>query len=196
MSSYNQKKLSRLFALLFKRKIYKGSWPSETSKCRHRLAPFCTGYGVDLGFGGDPIAEHAICVDRVLPYAEVGGKRVQLGGDAKNLYWFRDGVLDFVYSSHLLEDFEGTEETLREWLRILKPGGNLVLYCPNEQRFREYCNKTGQPYNKNHRHPNFNLAYVKEILAGLGEDNFIYEKSEVDEYSWELVVAKKKPKIP
>jgi len=57
----------------------------------------------------------------------------QFSGKAESLYWFRDGVLDFVYSSHLLEDYPDTEAVLREWLRVLKPLGNLIIFCPDEQ---------------------------------------------------------------
>ena len=67
-------------------------YASETSKCRARLAPFCTGYGVDLGFGGDPITNHTIRVDSPRPYADTGAASVQLGGDATKLHWFRDEV--------------------------------------------------------------------------------------------------------
>jgi len=47
--------------------------PSETSKCRDRLSKFCTGCGLDIGFGGDPIVEHAIRIDLPHPYAERAG---------------------------------------------------------------------------------------------------------------------------
>ena len=122
-----------------------GGYRSETSKCRGRLATYCTGCGVDLGFGGDPINEAAIRVDLPQPYAHTGSLPVQLPGDASRLPWFRDGVLDYVYSSHLLEDFDDTKAVLSEWLRVLKPGGRLVLFCPDERVFREYCRRTGQP---------------------------------------------------
>jgi predicted SAM-dependent methyltransferase len=165
-------------------------WPSETSKCRARLAPFCAGYGVDLGYGGDPIAEHAIRVDMPQPYTRLGEAPVQLGGAAEHLVWFRDDTLDFVYSSHLLEDFDDTEAVLREWLRVLRPGGRLILYCPDEQRFRLHCAATGQPYNPHHKHADFSLAYVKDILARLGQDRFLHENPDIDVYSWELVCVK------
>jgi len=158
-------------------------WPSETSKCRRRLAPFCTGYGV-------AITPHAIRVDFPIPYADVGSFPVQLGGDAKQLSWFRDDCLDFVYSSHLLEDYEDTEAALREWLRVLKPGGHLVTFCPDEQIFRKHCSTTGQPYNPAHKHANFSLALVKGILANIGQTKNIYENPLVDVYSWELVSVK------
>lgn len=165
-------------------------WPSETSKCRARLAPYCIGYGVDLGFGGDPIVPHAIRVDLPQPYARVGSYPVQLGGAAENLYWFRDNVLDFVFSSHLLEDYEDTEAVLREWLRVLKPGGNLIIYCPDEQRFRAHCAATGQPYNPHHKHADFSLQFVKNALNRIGAVHILHEAPHVDVYSWELVCRK------
>ena len=163
---------------------------SETSGCRARLAPFCTGYGLDLGFGGDAITTHAIRMDMPRPYTHVGEMPVQLGGDARSLYWFRDGVLDFVYSSHLLEDFTDTESVLREWLRVIKAGGRLILYCPDEQAFRRRCAATGQPYNPGHQQPDFSLSFVKAILERIGGTKLIHETPLTNAYSWELVVQK------
>jgi predicted SAM-dependent methyltransferase len=165
-------------------------WPSETSKCRNRLAPYCKGYGLDLGFGGDPITPHAIRVDLPTPYTKVGESPVQLGGDASRLIWFRDECLDFIYSSHLLEDYEDTESVLREWLRVLKPSGHLVTFCPDEQVYRKHCAATGQPYNNAHKHDHFSLEFVKGILLNIGRSKNIYENPLVDVYSWELVCQK------
>jgi predicted SAM-dependent methyltransferase len=175
------------------KKLLHGSAPvyqSETSKCRPRLARYCTGYGVDLGFGGDPITPAAIRVDSPHPYAETGDAPVQLGGDATLLHWFRDGVLDYVYSSHLLEDFPDTAAVLKEWLRVLKPGGRLIIFCPDEQTYREHCRKTGQTYNENHKHVDFSLQKVKQILLGIDNVKIEHEAPLVDIYSWELVVQK------
>lgn len=169
---------------------------SETSKCRERLSKWCTGYGIDLGFGGDPITPGAIRMDMQNPYADyLGIHPVQLGGDVTDLYWFRDGVLDFVYSSHVLEDFEDTESVLREWLRVLRAGGNLVIYCPDEQIYRKYCDSTGHPYNTHHVHENFSLDFVRRSLAGVGGTRELHAAPLVEEYSWELVVQKL-PMIP
>lgn len=166
------------------------AYQSETSKCRARLAPFCTGYGLDLGFGGDPITPAAVRVDAPVPYASTGFAPVQLGGDATRLHWFRDGVLDYVYSSHLLEDFDDTETVLREWLRVLKPGGNLIIFCPDEPAYRAHCERTGQMYNEHHKHSDFSLRTVKETLQRIGGVKFIHENPLVDIYSWDLVAQK------
>jgi predicted SAM-dependent methyltransferase len=44
-----------------------------------------------------------------------------------------DGTVDEIYSSHALEHvpMAQVQPTLREWLRILRPGGTLVLQVPN-----------------------------------------------------------------
>ncbi len=165
-------------------------WPSETSKCRARLAPFCTGYGIDIGPGGDPIVPAAVRVDLEQPYSHVGTMPVQLGGDAADLYWFRDGALDYVYSSHVLEDFKDTEHVLREWVRVLKPGGRLIIFCPDEQVYRKHCKATGQPYNTCHIHADFSLEFVKERLERIGGMRVIHENPLVDVYSWEVVAEK------
>lgn len=163
---------------------------SETSKCRPRLAQFCVGNGLDLGFGGDAITSAAVRVDFPTPYSRTAGQPVQLGGDCLNLEWFRDNCLDYVYSSHLLEDFEDTEAALKEWLRVLKPGGLLIIFCPDEQVYRRHCAETGQYYNENHKHANFSLRKVKEILASLGQNDIVHDDPLVDVYSWELVLRK------
>lgn len=165
-------------------------WPSETSKCRERLAAYCTGYGLDLGFGGDPITPHAIRYDMPTPYSKVGQQSVQLGGDATKLAYFCDDVLDFIYSSHLLEDFQDTEAVLREWMRVLKPGGRLIIFCPDEQVFRSHCATTGQPYNPHHVHADFSSQFVLDTLARLGSFRVLHHIPLIDIYSWDLVVEK------
>jgi SAM-dependent methyltransferase len=172
------------------------SFPSETSKCRARLAPFCTGYGLDIGFGGDPITPHAIRVDLPAPYARYGDLPVQLGGDATRLSWFADGQLDFVFSSHVLEDFVDTAAVLREWMRVLRPGGRLVLFCPDELTYRAHCAATGQPYNTHHAHADFSLATAKRALTAVAPVRILHETPLVDVYSWELVAEKISPARP
>jgi len=102
-------------------------FPSETAKYRHLAGRFCLGVGVDVASGGDPVVPWALNFD--LPEPEFSRYRnnapplgtIQLRGFAEKLP-FDSGSLDFVYSSHLLEDFEDWQPILVEWLRVLKPG--------------------------------------------------------------------------
>lgn len=120
---------------------------SETRSRRTLTAPFCQGFGVDLGSGGDPVVPYAVQIDmnpNVRPF-------VHCFGDASKNLPFRDGVLDYVYSSHLLEDFKVWEPILTEWLRVLKTGGYLVIMVPDHERFRAAVAR-GQPDNLDHKH--------------------------------------------
>ena len=167
---------------------------SETSNCRDRLIKYCQGYGIDIGYGGDAITPSAITMDLPMPYTKVGIHPLNLGGDARNLYWFNSNALDYVFSSHLLEDFEDTEGVLREWIRVLKVGGYLVLFLPDEQIYREHCKRTGQDYNLSHKINDFSLAYVRKIvLAKFPDIEIVHENPLVDKYSFELVARKLAP---
>jgi len=165
---------------------------SETSLCRERLKRYCAGYGLDIGYGGDPILPSAITIDVPKPYKTVGDAPLNLGGDARKLYWFRDETMDYVFSSHLLEDFpaDETEHVLREWLRVLKVGGHLILYCPVEKVYRAHCKDNGQEYNLAHKIEEFGLDYVKGVLRAFDNIEAVHEAPLVDAYSFEIVVKK------
>ena len=167
---------------------------SETSKARHRLKQFCIGEGVDLGYGGDPIVPWAITIDSGDPSNFIGSHPLHLLSDATNLYWFKDNVLDFVYSSHLLEDFtkEQIIKILKEWFRVLRIKGNLVLYLPNDALFKRHCENTGQVYNINHKESDFNLLFLKEILYTnfYGHYIILHEQELSEIYSFDLVLRK------
>jgi len=163
---------------------------SETAKCRERLKDYCSGFGLDLGFGGDKIVPWAIGVDLPNPYTRVGIDFQNFACDARDLSAFGDNAFDFVFSSHLLEDFENTEEVVREWGRVIKPGGNLVLYLPDEQLYRKHCRETGQTYNKHHKHENFSADYLREILSRIPCLHLVRVTDHVDDYSFEIVARK------
>ena len=53
--------------------------------------------------------------------------------EISNLPMFKDNTVDLIYCCHAFEYFDGEEgkEVLREWCRILKPGGILRLAVPD-----------------------------------------------------------------
>lgn len=95
----------------------------ETSKAIQRrreekfFEKYFSGQGVDVGYGGDLVVPHA------------RGWEIE-HGDAHTLSTLPDAGFDFVYSSHLLEHLDDQELALRNWWRVLKPGGFLILYLP------------------------------------------------------------------
>jgi ubiquinone/menaquinone biosynthesis C-methylase UbiE len=127
----------------------------ETSKIRDRVLKYCEGRGIDIGCGQDKIKPDATGIDnRGMP----GGVDMVL--DASKPLPFNDGELDYVYSSHALEDMLDTGGILKEWVRILKSGGYIILYVPHPDFY-----KGGNPC---HKFPGFTPEQLESILKEIG----------------------------
>lgn len=167
---------------------------SETSQCRELLSPFCKGLGLDIGAGGDAIVPNAITMDLSQPYCPPLDSVPQiLRGDCRDLSGFCDGVLSFIFSSHLIEDFVYSDlvNIIKEWRRVLKVGGHLVLNAPNQKIFLEHCARTGQGTNDNHKELSFSIETFKsEVLSKTGPWKELFRVSHAPPYSWYLVVEK------
>lgn len=55
---------------------------------------------------------------------------VALGDDLP----FKDNTLDYVLSSHVIEHFFDPVKALREWHRVVKPGGYIFIIAPHKDR--------------------------------------------------------------
>ena len=79
-------------------------------------AGWCWYVGIDFGAGRWPLRGAApIDLDTALQLCAVPG-----------------GSQDYVFSSHCLEHIRDWRRTMREFRRVLKPGGVLFLYLPHE----------------------------------------------------------------
>ena len=167
---------------------------SETSKSKDILAPYCTGIGMDVGYGGEKVVPTAWAFDLPNPYTCVGEERQQLRGDCRKFPFLCDYALDYIYSSHVLEDFTygELEDIIAEWRRVLKLGGLLITNCPDQKKFLEHCQKTGQGINEAHKEPNFSLENFKyRVINRCGDWEVVYEQDNFDDYSWLQVLRKK-----
>jgi SAM-dependent methyltransferase len=87
-----------------------------------------------------PVRLNLGCGDKILPgYVNVdvvesrAGRSPDVICDLRNLAIFPDGHAEEVLAVHVVEHFWRweIEAVLREWARVLKPGGQMVLECPN-----------------------------------------------------------------
>ena len=148
---------------------------SETSKLRHLLSPYCEGDGIDVGCGQDKIKLSAIAMDLTIKeFADygtnAGGDPIQLHGDCRNLTWFKDSVLDYLYNSHTLEDFENTKDVIKEWIRVIKNGGKLILNLPHDRVFFAHCQQSGQPYNFYHKCYQMSIEWMRQVTAEINQE--------------------------
>lgn len=88
---------------------------------------------VRLNLGG---AGEGFCDGRVEGFLTVDlreGPGTDIVGNARDLNMFRDGTVDCIYASQILEHFPIAEtvNVLREWYRVLKPGAHLYISVPD-----------------------------------------------------------------
>jgi predicted SAM-dependent methyltransferase len=165
---------------------------SETAKHRDWFLPHIQGYGMDIGFGGDAIVPHAITFDMPQPYTSVGSAPQHLGGDCRKLP-LKNDTLDWLYNSHLIEDFTYNDQIpmVQEWLRVLKPGGRLLILAPDQQRFLAHCAATGQSINDNHKEADYSLrTFRKKVLKTGNIRARVVAQEDFADYSWGIVLEK------
>lgn len=144
---------------------------TESAKYRELTTPFCRGCGLDIASQGDPVVPWAWNLE--LPakeFREYNSNRNPYGPIQLNGYAHRIPVasesLDFVYCSHLLEDFTEWIPPLREWTRLLRKGGRLIVLIPEKTLWAEAIRK-GQPDNAAHKHLGM-VGELSKYALGLG----------------------------
>jgi len=124
---------------------------NESAKVRWDIVEYTRGQGLDLGCGPNKTFPHFTGVDN-LKDVELFG--IEINPDmvvesCEHLPEFEDASQDFVFSSHLLEHIDDYAGALKEWWRVIRPGGHLVLYLPH----RDLYPHIGTPgSNPDHKH--------------------------------------------
>jgi predicted SAM-dependent methyltransferase len=131
----------------------------EASKIRWELVPYMRGRILDIGCGKYKALPHFIGVDNGHHWGLTG---IDVPVDtAESLDMFAGRSCDGVFSSHLLEHIapEKVASTLAEWCRVIKDGGHLMLYLPDEDDYP----KVGEPgSNPDHK---WNVSYDRVVDA-------------------------------
>src|SRR5579859_7890608 len=102
----------------------------EASKTRKVRGPdferrYLTGKVIDIGAGTDLVCTRAESFDVA-------------DGDANFITKYRaPETYDTVHSSHCLEHLYKPDEALREWWKLVKPGGYQVLVVPHEDLYEQ-----------------------------------------------------------
>jgi SAM-dependent methyltransferase len=135
-------------------------------------ARYFVGNGIDIGGAPDPLTLYAEFFPRMGPVRiwDVAD------GDAQYMQGVADESVGFVHSSHCLEHLADPEEGLRNWFRILQPGGHLVVVVPDEDLYEQ--GRFPSTYNTDHkwtftmckRHSwSTRSRNLFELIAALGE---------------------------
>jgi predicted SAM-dependent methyltransferase len=119
---------------------------------------------IKLNLGcGDKILDGYVNVDVV---QERAGRHPDVNCDIRKLDVFSDEYCDEILAVHVVEHFWRweVEAVIKEWIRVLKPGGRMILECPNLmtacEEFLRDMRVTGlKPFSKESKTPS--LSYKK-----------------------------------
>lgn len=161
----------------------------ESFKVRYEVAPYARGRGIDIGCGPGRIFNSTMGFD-LQPWG--GDRGPNVIGNAQKLSLFADEVFDYVYSSHLLEELQDTRAVLTEWWRLVKPGGNLILYLPHRDL---YPNVGHEEANPEHVHDFLPGDIVEHMRAAAPDWELLVndERNQLNEYSFLQVYKKTAP---
>lgn len=157
--------------------IYQKRPWGETAKAHDRreregfFDKYCKGEGLDVGYGGDIIVPDCSGWD-------------MRNGDAQYLAGIEDESFDFVYSSHCLEHMYDVRISLKNWFRVVRKGGYLLLAIPHRGLY-EKKSQLPSRWNRDHKHmfligisePPDTLDIVEEIKSALTGYDIKYIKA-------------------
>ena len=89
--------------------------------------------GIDIGAGNDFLGQYS----ELFPLMQSCKHWDLPEGDAENLEEVPDLTYNFVHSSHCLEHINNLRTAVKNWLRVLKPGGHLIVVVPDEDMYEQ-----------------------------------------------------------
>lgn len=108
---------------------------SKAAKRRFGIGAFhnryFVGHGIDVGGKPDPLGQYSDIFPRMLSARTWDME----DGDAQFMAEAADNQYDFLHASHCLEHMVDVKEALLNWLRIVKPGGFLIITIPDEDLY-------------------------------------------------------------
>jgi SAM-dependent methyltransferase len=97
------------------------------------MTKYFKGDGVDIGGLPDPLSLYT----ELFPLLNSVRVWDWDDGDAQKMEGVADDSFDFIHSSHCLEHLVDPVEGLQAWLRVVKPGGYLVIMVPDEDMYEQ-----------------------------------------------------------
>jgi len=144
---------------------------------------------------------HIGCGERYIPgFIHIDVRKlphVDYVTSADKLDMFEDNSVDLIYNCHVLEHFKrnDVEKVLKEWYRVLKPGGILRTAVPDFQKLVEvYLNYEDldliigplygrQDYSENFHYTVFDFSTLEALLRRVGF-------GKVYRYDWRKTIHK------
>lgn len=160
---------------------------AETSKAKQRriregfFDRYIHGKGIDIGCGrlqthdgADPLTDSVVQHDSDIC-------------DAHTMNVYKDEEFDYVYASHILEHLDYPKVAVRNWYRILKYGGHLIIAVPSAFRYEKQL-KLPSRWNGDHKLLYYPSTLLSIVEASLQPNSYLIEyfKDCAEGYDWSI----------
>lgn len=160
---------------------------SETEKSKKRrieenfFSKYITGKGIDIGCG----REYGYNEDSKIHESSLAHDLDMC--DAHEMSLFKDETFDYVYASHILEHLKDPSLAIKNWYRICKTDGYIIICVPSWYRY-EKKKELPSRWNQDHkRFYNFTILFY-EIERALSPNSFVveYAKDCIENFNWNI----------
>ena len=145
---------------------------------------------IELGCGPTKTIPEAIGLD-IIPKGELITELFEpsvadITADVQEPLPFEDNSVDVIIARHVLEHCEDIIKTLKNWIKVLKPKGKIVIALPNEEYGRTIIMNPEHVhvFTKNSIKEIMELLKMKQIKSSIGETEHsfisIFEKEKND----------------
>lgn len=94
---------------------------------------YFVGDGIDVGAGDDSLSNY----NHLFPSMKSCRDWDMQDGDAQYLHSIPDSAFDFLHSSHCLEHMVDPLTALKNWIRVVKKSGHLIVTIPEEDLYEQ-----------------------------------------------------------
>lgn len=115
------------------------------SKEKHYVEDIFVGIGIDIGAGNDSLSKNISLFPNI---TSIRGWDLP-DGDAQYLETIADNTFDFIHSSHCLEHMVDPHVAIKNWIRVCKSDGYLILTVPDETLYEH--NMWPSKFNTDHK---------------------------------------------
>jgi predicted SAM-dependent methyltransferase len=125
--------------------------------------------GLDVGCGTCRCDDMIPSIDNQNNYLYAHAQYVW---DCHDLELFNDDSLDFIFSSHCLEDFPDIPVVFENWWKKIKPNGLMLLLLPDMEicGCSHCCGKSRYPMMQDGGNPSHRTNVGKKYMADMLED--------------------------
>ena len=136
---------------------------------------YIVGKGLDIGCGERVRSIH--------PKAEMYDQKLG-SGDATFMEDVKDDSYDYVMASHILEHIKDCDTAVKNWYRVVKPGGHLIIAVPERDLF-ELKKELPSDHNRYHvwywkedeAEEPVTLSLREVLGKAVGHENIVYTKT-------------------